>query len=151
MLYFAYQTQSDMMASMRAWASMALAAGAQPLLGDDVQRNLSAAYELISRAGFTHTRPPFGISHVNVGNREVEVREESAARTPFGTLLHFKKDIAVAQPRVLVVAPLSGHFVTLLRATVRTLLPEHDVPIGTMPAMCRLPPAASAWTNTSNT
>jgi poly(3-hydroxybutyrate) depolymerase len=127
MLYFAYQTQSDMLAPFRAWASMALAAGAQPLLGDDVQRNLSAAYELIARAGLTHSRPPFGISHVNVGNREVEVREEAAARTPFGTLLHFKKDTAVAQPRVLVVAPLSGHFATLLRATVRTLLPEHDV------------------------
>ena len=55
------------------------------------------------------------------------MREEPAARTPFGTLLHFKKDVAVAQPRVLVVAPLSGHFATLLRATVRTLLPEHDV------------------------
>jgi poly(3-hydroxybutyrate) depolymerase len=127
MLYFAYQTQSDMLAPFRAWASMALAAGAQPLLGDDVQRNLSAAYELIARAGLTHSRPPFGISHVNVGNRDVEVREEAAARTPFGTLLHFKKDTAVAQPRVLVVAPLSGHFATLLRATVRTLLPEHDV------------------------
>src|ERR1700719_2217858 len=127
MLCFAYQTQSDMMAPVRAWASIALAAGAQPLLGDDVQRNLSAAYELISRAGLTHTRPPFDIPHVTVGNREVEVREEVAARTPFGTLLHFKKDITVAQPRVLVVAPLSGHFATLLRATVRTMLPEHDV------------------------
>ena len=47
--------------------------------------------------------------------------------TPFGTLLHFKKDIDMAQPRVLLVAPLSGHFATLLRATVRTMLPEHDV------------------------
>jgi poly(3-hydroxybutyrate) depolymerase len=127
MLYFAYQTQSDMMAPIRAWASLALASGAQPLLGDDTQRNLSAAYELISRAGLTHTRPPFGINHVTAGNRDVEVREEPAVRTPFGTLLHFKKDIAAAQPRVLVVAPLSGHFATLLRATVRTLLPEHDV------------------------
>ncbi|HEX8829220.1 MAG TPA: polyhydroxyalkanoate depolymerase, partial [Xanthobacteraceae bacterium] len=54
-------------------------------------------------------------------------REDTAARTPFGTLLHFKKDIAAAQPRVLLVAPLSGHFSTLLRATVRTLLPDHDV------------------------
>jgi poly(3-hydroxybutyrate) depolymerase len=127
MLYFAYQTQSDVMAPVRAWASMALAAGPQPLLGDDVTRNLSAAYELIARAGLTHTRPPFGISHVSMGNREVEVREEAAARTPFGTLLHFKKDTTIAQPRVLVVAPLSGHFATLLRATARTLLPEHDV------------------------
>ena len=42
-------------------------------------------------------------------------------------MLHFKKDIATTQPRVLLVAPLSGHFATLLRATVRTMLPEHDV------------------------
>src|SRR6202035_1475477 len=50
-----------------------------------------------------------------------------AADTPFGALLHFKKDIEQAQPRVLLVAPLSGHFATLLRSTVRTMLPEHDV------------------------
>ncbi len=53
--------------------------------------------------------------------------EEAAYVTPFGTLLHFKKDVDTPQPRVLLVAPLSGHFATLLRATVRTLLPEHDV------------------------
>ncbi|OZA91979.1 MAG: hypothetical protein B7X76_01140, partial [Azorhizobium sp. 39-67-5] len=46
---------------------------------------------------------------------------------PFGTLLHFKKDADVPQPRVLVVAPMSGHFATLLAGTVRTLLPDHDV------------------------
>ena len=55
------------------------------------------------------------------------MREEAGAVTPFGTLLHFKKDIDTAQPRVLLVAPLSGHFATLLRGTVRTMLPEHDV------------------------
>ena len=83
----------------------------QPLLGEsNVLRNLTAAYELISRAGLTHTRPPFGIASVNVGNREVAVHEEAAVRTPFATLLHFKKDIAAAQPRVLLVAPLSGPF-----------------------------------------
>jgi poly(3-hydroxybutyrate) depolymerase len=128
MLYLAYQTQSDMMAPMKAWATMALAAGHQPLVSDNSTiRNLTAAYELVSRMGLTHTRPPFGIGSVNVGNREVEVREEAAHKTPFGTLLHFKKDVAATQPRVLLVAPLSGHFATLLRATVRTLLPEHDV------------------------
>ena len=128
MLYLAYQTQSDMMAPVRAWATMALAANGQAPLGDgNVLRNLTAAYELVSRAGLTHTRPAFGITSVNVGNREVEVREEAAAKTAFGTLLHFKKDVAAVQPRVLLVAPLSGHFATLLRATVRTMLPEHDV------------------------
>ncbi len=128
MLYLAYQAQSDMMAPIRAWATMALATGGQAPLGDgNALRNLTAAYELVSRAGLTHTRPPFGITSVNVGNREVQVREEAAAKTAFGTLLHFKKDIAAVQPRVLLVAPLSGHFATLLRATVRTMLPEHDV------------------------
>src|SRR5208283_3894081 len=55
------------------------------------------------------------------------VTEEALDVTPFGTLLHFKKKIAQAQPRVLVVAPLSGHFATLLRNTVQTLLVDHDV------------------------
>jgi len=128
MLYLAYQTQSDIMAPVKAWATMALAAGGQPLLGDNpVIRNLTAAYDLISRTGLTHTRPPFGITSVRVGNRDVEVHEEAAFSTPFGTLLHFKKDVATALPRVLLVAPLSGHFATLLRATVRTMLPDHDV------------------------
>jgi poly(3-hydroxybutyrate) depolymerase len=128
MLYLAYQTQSDIMVPVRAWAAMAVAAGGSSLLAENsATRNLTAAYELIARAGLTHARPAFGIGSVTVGNREVEVREEAAAATPFGTLLHFKKDVAAAQPRVLIVAPLSGHFATLLRATVRTLLPEHDV------------------------
>ncbi len=128
MLYLAYQLQSDIMTPVRAWAGMAAISGGAPLLSDHpAMRNLTAVYELIARAGLTHTRPPFGIDKVTVGNREVEVREEAAAKTPFGTLLHFKKDIATAQPRVLLVAPLSGHFSTLLRATVRTMLPDHDV------------------------
>jgi len=128
MLYFAYQMQSDMMVPVRTWAGIAASSAAPPLLTDHPAiRNLSAVYELIARAGLSHTRPPFGIGTVVVGNREVEVREETAARTPCGTLLHFKKDIATAQPLVLLVAPLSGHFSTLLRATVRTLLPDHDV------------------------
>jgi poly(3-hydroxybutyrate) depolymerase len=128
MLYLAYQLQSDIMVPVRAWANMAAHAGGPPLVADHpAVRNLTAVYELIARAGLTHTRPAFGIGSVAVGNREVEVREEAAAQTPFATLLHFKKDIATTQPRVLLVAPLSGHFSTLLRATVRTMLPDHDV------------------------
>jgi len=128
MLYLAYQLQSDIMSPVRTWAGMAINAGGPPLLSDlPAMRNLTAVYELIARAGLTHTRPPFDIPTSTVGNREVEVREEAVVTTPFGTLLHFKKDVAAAQPRVLMVAPLSGHFSTLLRATVRTMLPEHDV------------------------
>jgi polyhydroxyalkanoate depolymerase len=130
MLYQAYQAHSDIMVPVRVWAGKALeVVGGQWLGRSDstALRNLSAAYELIARAGLTHDRPAFGINEVKVGNREVKVREQRKLATPFGTLLHFKKDVAADQPRVLLVAPLSGHFSTLLRNTVSTMLPEHDV------------------------
>src|SRR5215470_13443365 len=130
MLYQAYQAHCDMMGPLRAMASGAISAIGMPLVGlsnTPVLRNLTAVYELISRAGLTHERPPFGIDTVMVGNRPVMVTEEATFATPFGTLLHFRKDIDMAQPRVLLVAPLSGHFSTLLRNTVATMLPEHDV------------------------
>jgi polyhydroxyalkanoate depolymerase len=130
MLYAAYQAHSDMMGAVRMLAGMAARSFGHSGIavpGHGAVRNLTAAYELIARAGLSHTRPPYGITHVTAGNREVEVREEAAHVTPFGTLLHFKKDIDTEQPRVLLVAPLSGHFATLLRGTVRTMLPEHDV------------------------
>ena len=128
MLYQAYQASTDMMLPVRALAGFALSAHrAAPHLNGHAIRNLTAAYELIARARLTHTRPDYGIRSVAVGNREVEVTEEVVHTTPFGTLLRFRKDIDMAQPRVLLVAPLSGHFATLLRATIRTMLPEHDV------------------------
>ena len=130
MLYQAYQAHSDIMIPVRNWAGTALRTLGQPLTGivdNVVLRNLTAAYELIARAGLTHARPAFGIDSVAVGNREVVVHERATLSTPFGTLLHFKKDVDTPQPRVLLVAPLSGHFSTLLRGTVRTMLPEHDV------------------------
>jgi poly(3-hydroxybutyrate) depolymerase len=130
MLYLAYEAHSDLLAPLRFWAGaghgmLAPLDGAMSLLPF---RHLSATWSLISRAGLTHRRPAYGIDTVLVGNREVEVVEEAAAQTPFGTLLRFRKpDVDIEQPRVLVVAPLSGHFATLLRGTVKTLLPEHDV------------------------
>jgi polyhydroxyalkanoate depolymerase len=128
MLYQAYQASTDMMLPVRALAGFALSAhGAFPHMNGNAVRNLTAAYELISRARLTHTRPDYGIHSVMVGNQEVEVTEEVTHVTPFGTLLRFKKDVETAQPRVIIVAPLSGHFATLLRGTVRTMLPEHDV------------------------
>jgi len=130
MLYAAYQAHSDIMGPVRALAGIAAHSIGNfgiGMPGHGTVRNLTAAYELIARAGLSHKRPPFNINYVTAGNRDVEVREEVAHVTPFATLLHFKKDIDVEQPRVLLVAPLSGHFATLLRSTVRTMLPEHDV------------------------
>jgi poly(3-hydroxybutyrate) depolymerase len=130
MLYYAYQTQDDLMDPFRVLARSALGAMENSWLarsGLPFVGNVTAACELVSRARLTHHRPPYGIDSVTVGNREIAVTEEVTFKTPFGSLLRFKKDIDVRQPRVLVVAPLSGHFATLLRSTVRTLLADNDV------------------------
>jgi poly(3-hydroxybutyrate) depolymerase len=148
MLYQAYQAHCDMMGPLRALASGAIAAIGTPLVGltnTPVVRNLTAVYELIARSGLTHERPAFGIDTVMVGNRSVAVSEEAALTTPFGTLLHFRKDIDVAQPRVLLVAPLSGHFSTLLRNTVATMLPEHDIYITDWHNVRDVPVASGAF------
>jgi poly(3-hydroxybutyrate) depolymerase len=92
-----------------------------------LMRQLSATLALFADAGLTHLRPEFRIDSVPMGNGHVGVIEEAADETPFGTLLHFRKDSPVVQPRVLLVAPMSGHFATLLRGTVQVMLPEHDV------------------------
>jgi poly(3-hydroxybutyrate) depolymerase len=129
MLYLAYQAHSDFMVPVRTLAEIAVKAmaPAQSAGATAFTRNLTAAYELIARAGLSHDRPCFDIRSVMVDDEEVAVHAEATRVTPFGTLLHFKKNIDAAQPRVLLVAPLSGHFATLLRATVRTLLADHDV------------------------
>ena len=129
MLYQTYQFYSDAMLPARNFALLGLNAF-MPFAANGQfgwLRQFTAAFELISRATLTHTRPDYGIHSVRVGNRDVGVTEEALAATPFGTLLHFKKDIDQVQPRVLVAAPLSGHFATLLRSTVQTLLSDHDV------------------------
>ena len=130
MLYFAYQAHSDFMVPMRTLANLAInvLAPERPTNATAFTRNLSAAYELIARAGLTHVRPPFAVDRVAVGNREVAVREEVVLSLPFCNLLRFAKDdVITAQPKMLVVAPLSGHFATLLRNTVETLSRDHDV------------------------
>ena len=129
MLYDAFEVQSDMARATRAWGH-ALHAGTEPWMraGYGAPASwVSAAARMMMRAGLTHARPAYEIESVRVGNRETPVTEERVLSTPFGTLLRFRKDIASEQPRVLVVAPLSGHFATLLRGTVRTLLADHDV------------------------
>jgi hypothetical protein len=93
-------------------------------------RRLAAALDVFSRLRLTHTRPDYGIHSVTVGDATTPVGEErNVLALPFGTLLHFAKDPAAASgpAAVLLVAPLSGHFATLLRDTVRTLLQDHDV------------------------
>jgi poly(3-hydroxybutyrate) depolymerase len=128
MLYLAYERQAGLLELTRTAArSLLTALSPWDKLTGHPLRYAAAAGALLARAGLTHHRPAYGIGTVVVGNRDVPVTEEAVCATPFGTLLHFKKDVVTPQPRMLVVAPLSGHFATLLRNTVRTLLADHDV------------------------
>jgi polyhydroxyalkanoate depolymerase len=129
MLYQAYQNHMDLTAPWRTGAAHALRyLNLVPQgLSDKLFGRLAAALELISRASLTYTRPAYGIDTVLVGNQALAVTEEVTYATPFGSLLHFKKENSSEQPRLLLVAPMSGHFATLLRGTVQTLLQDHDV------------------------
>jgi poly(3-hydroxybutyrate) depolymerase len=130
MLYHAYQAYADASEPIRAMARAGLGFSKmlQSFGGPRIGADVAAILEMTSRAQMIHTRPPYGIDSVMVGNRDVAVREEVVLSLPFCDLLRFAKDdIATAQPKMLVVAPLSGHFATLLRNTVETLSRDHDV------------------------
>ena len=127
MLYQAYQTQSDLMSPFRLLAQNTSAALWLNKTEGSLLRKFSASMEVFSRMRLTHSRPAYAISEVKVGEQAWPVTEESVLTLPFGTLLRFKKEASGDQPPVLLVAPLSGHFATLLRETARTLLQDHDV------------------------
>jgi poly(3-hydroxybutyrate) depolymerase len=128
MLYQAYQLQSDLSAPLRLLSQISSSALALGNSDGGVLRKVSAALDVFSRLRLTHNRPDYGIRDAAAAHGPVPVVEEVALSMPFGRLLHFKKCQDLSdQPKVLLVAPLSGHFATLLRETVRTLLQDHDV------------------------
>ena len=96
-------------------------------------RGTAAAAELVERSTRRYAKPAFGIATTRVGDREVAVTEETIWERPFCRLVHFRRDVPAhvheASSRILIVAPMSGHFATLLRGTVEGLLPFHDVTI----------------------
>ncbi|HEY0571269.1 MAG TPA: polyhydroxyalkanoate depolymerase, partial [Enterovirga sp.] len=107
MLYEAYERHSDLADRMRSWGHLVqetLAPWAAVNRNEGLAHGLAAAAMMV-RAGLTHARPSYGLETVPVGNRDATVVEETALSTPFGTLTRFRKDVATAQPRVLVVAP----------------------------------------------
>jgi poly(3-hydroxybutyrate) depolymerase len=129
MMYDAYQGMADVGDRMRLLAQNAhaiLAAWSEHPHASPWAR-MSAYYELVALAGFTHARPDYGIESVDIDGASVWVEERGVSWTPFCQLLHFRKAGGEDDPKVLLVAPMSGHFATLLRGTIRTLLRDHQV------------------------
>lgn len=102
-----------------------------PLTHTHVGRQAAAACEVFERTTRRYEKPEFRLKTTRVDGRDVGVREEVVWQKPFCRLIHFVRDIprqrAGRDPRVLLVAPMSGHFATLLRGTVEALLPHHEV------------------------
>ena len=129
MLYPLYQAQDLLTAPLRA-ASGITASWIElvPFLRYSVPfSRMSAAGQALAGARLTHSRPDYGIDDIVVDDETVPVEESVADATPFGSLIRFRQAGAVEQPRVLLLAPLSGHFSTLMTPTVRTLLRDHEV------------------------
>jgi poly(3-hydroxybutyrate) depolymerase len=130
MLYRAYDARSMMFApifTVAALQSKMLRAVAPAGADLPYLRGWRATAETISALKLSHERPAFGIDAVTVGGETVAVREEVIRSTPFGSLVRFAKPAAEGQPRILVVPGLAGHFATLVRPTVRTMLSDHEV------------------------
>ncbi|EJW10115.1 Intracellular PHB depolymerase [Rhodovulum sp. PH10] len=101
-----------------------------PVSSTTLGKSISAACELFERATRRYAQPEWGIDNTVVDGRLVPVSIETVWERPFCRLLHFEREVDVSRPpdpRVLLCAPLSGHYATLLRGTVQAMLPDHDV------------------------
>jgi polyhydroxyalkanoate depolymerase len=130
MLYQAYESRRRMLAPLFGLAGLqsgALRWMPRPLASLPPVRGARALIDTLSALELTHRRPDFGIDSIANEGIDVPVSEETVTSMPFGTLVRFAKDVATSQPRVLVVPGLAGHFATLIRGTVSTLLRDHEV------------------------
>ena len=130
MLYGAYEMQRSMLAGASAMADFGAGLlqnpanpfaylGGGPLVG--------SALEVFAHAAAPRGKPAFGLDHTIIDGKPVAVHEEILARKAFGQLKHFVRDGVEGGPRLLIVAPMSGHYATLLRGTVERMLPFADV------------------------
>jgi poly(3-hydroxybutyrate) depolymerase len=129
-LYNAYEMQRGLLAGASAFANMSaelLQSPTNPMSYWAAGPIMSSALEVFAHAAAPRGKPEFGLFTTVVEGKDVAVREEIALRKPFGQLKHFIKDGVEAGPKLLIVAPMSGHFATLLRGTVERMLPKHDV------------------------
>jgi poly(3-hydroxybutyrate) depolymerase len=133
-LYHAYELTHAAVTPFRAAAQMSAQALRNPMnpLAETLGfRATAAAFEMFVNATRRYGKPEFGIESVEIAGETVPIVEEVVLRLPFCNLLRFRRASVLAEarndPRVLMLAPMSGHFATLLRGTVEAMVAEHDV------------------------
>jgi poly(3-hydroxybutyrate) depolymerase len=132
MLYDAYEWQRSMLAGASAvasWTSTMLSDPANPFGYMGGGRMMASALDVFAHAAAPRGKPAFGLRETVVDGRSVAVTEEVLLDKPFGRLLRFRREGVETGPKLLIVAPMSGHYATLLRGTVERLLPVADVHI----------------------
>jgi len=136
LLYHLHEMQRKFLNPVSVWAQVSSKLFSNPysiLAYMPFSKRLAAGYELLHRIGKEYEKPDFGLHETTIDGTEVRVEEIITLHKPFCNLLHFKRHFPKRlagrkpDPKVLLVAPLSGHHATLLRDTVRSLLPEHEV------------------------
>ena len=134
MLYHAYEMTHAAVRPMRAMAKMSqqmLQSPFNPMADSHATRTSVASMEMFVNATRRYDKPEFGLETTVVDGIETDIVEEIIHALPFCNLLHFKRDSESVtkrnDPKVLIIAPMSGHYATLLRGTVKAMLPEHDV------------------------
>ena len=133
MFYQLYELNHAALRPLRVAAEMGHVAFSNPLnpfAKTPVGRSVAATFEVIERATRRYGKPPFELPTTVVDGKEVAITEKVVWQKPFCHLLHFERDLPAdrpGDPKVLIVAPMSGHYATLLRGTVEAMLPAHDV------------------------
>jgi len=131
-LYHLHEMNQNAMLPMRWMAQAVNMMATHPLIPTshtELGRRVAAGTDLFERVTRRYTKPVFGLDETVVDGRLVPVVERELVSRPFGSLVHFERqtDTPRNDPKVLVVAALSGHYATLMRGTVQALLPGHDV------------------------
>ena len=132
MLYDTYEMQRSMMAgasAMAGWTSKMLSDPANPWSYMGGGKMMASALDVFAHASASRGKPSFGLHTTTVDGREVAVTEEVVVDKPFGRLLRFRRQGVEGGPKLVIVAPMSGHYATLLRGTVERMLPVADVHI----------------------
>ena len=130
MLYDTYEFQRSLLASASAFANIGAEWMQNPVNPMSYTRFapfMASGLDVFAHAAAPRGKPDFGFASVEVDGKTVTVTEEIILRKPFGQLKHFRREGVSGQPRLLIVAPMSGHYATLLRGTIERMLPNHDV------------------------